>query len=224
MMIFILLATGPILINRLLRRNLNLPFCYDRWLLFYLIKAPAFPMNTILSWKGLPGTNTLAYYKNSLVTAVKSVTTLAARFGTEVISSQFLNYWTDFISVLESPGTQDRPDPLQRFRVSPSGPAGSPGPRRQHQRFGGNWRRKIRREFAPRRRRRRRSQHRSSRHRRTHGLSSYPRCHLPGTHVIKILSSPSLFREISWLFQPSFMYAGELGSLPVEVKHNGPVL
>ncbi len=28
-------------------------------------QAPALPVNTRLFWKGLPGTNTLAYYENS---------------------------------------------------------------------------------------------------------------------------------------------------------------
>jgi hypothetical protein len=32
----------------------------------------ALPANIRLGWKGLPGTNTLAYYKNPLITAVKS--------------------------------------------------------------------------------------------------------------------------------------------------------
>ncbi len=35
-------------------------------------EAPAFTANTRLSWKGLPGTDTLAYYENLLITAVKS--------------------------------------------------------------------------------------------------------------------------------------------------------
>ncbi len=30
------------------------------------------PTNTRLGWKGLPGTNTLAYYNNPLITIVKS--------------------------------------------------------------------------------------------------------------------------------------------------------
>ncbi len=33
----------------------------------------ASPTNIRLGWKGLPGTNTLAYYKNPLITAVKSL-------------------------------------------------------------------------------------------------------------------------------------------------------
>jgi hypothetical protein len=32
----------------------------------------ASPTNIRLSWKGLPGTNTLAYYKNPLITVIKS--------------------------------------------------------------------------------------------------------------------------------------------------------
>jgi hypothetical protein len=32
----------------------------------------ALPTNIRLGWKGLPGTNTLAYYENSEITTVKS--------------------------------------------------------------------------------------------------------------------------------------------------------
>ncbi len=39
--------------------------------------ALALPTNNRLGWKGLPGTNALAYYKNSLLTAVKCFITLA---------------------------------------------------------------------------------------------------------------------------------------------------
>ncbi len=35
-------------------------------------EALAIPANTRLGWKGLPGTDTLAYYENLLITAVKS--------------------------------------------------------------------------------------------------------------------------------------------------------
>ncbi len=34
--------------------------------------APALPANIRLGWKGLPGTNTLAFYENLSITAVKS--------------------------------------------------------------------------------------------------------------------------------------------------------
>ncbi len=34
--------------------------------------APALPANIRLGWKGLPGTNALAYYEKSSLTAVKS--------------------------------------------------------------------------------------------------------------------------------------------------------
>jgi len=37
----------------------------------------ALPIDTRLGWKGLPGTNTLAYYGNSQLTSVKSFITLA---------------------------------------------------------------------------------------------------------------------------------------------------
>ncbi len=37
----------------------------------------ALPESIRLGWKGLPGTNALAYYENSYVTAVKSFITLA---------------------------------------------------------------------------------------------------------------------------------------------------
>jgi hypothetical protein len=39
--------------------------------------APALPVNTRLRLKGLPGTNTLAYYENLQITAVKSLTVQA---------------------------------------------------------------------------------------------------------------------------------------------------
>ncbi len=40
-------------------------------------KYLASPANIRLSWKGLPGTNTLAYYEKVLLTVVKSFITLA---------------------------------------------------------------------------------------------------------------------------------------------------
>ncbi len=40
-------------------------------------KLLALPTNNRLIWKVLPGTNTLAYYKNSYLKAVKSFITLA---------------------------------------------------------------------------------------------------------------------------------------------------
>jgi hypothetical protein len=39
--------------------------------------APAFPANIRLGWKGLSGTNALAYYENSKITTVKSFIRLA---------------------------------------------------------------------------------------------------------------------------------------------------
>ncbi len=39
----------------------------------------ASPTNTTLGWKGLPGTNTLAYYENPYNTAVKSFIVQAAK-------------------------------------------------------------------------------------------------------------------------------------------------
>jgi hypothetical protein len=39
--------------------------------------APALLANIRLGWKGFPGTNTLAYYEKSKLTAVKSFITLA---------------------------------------------------------------------------------------------------------------------------------------------------
>ncbi len=39
--------------------------------------APAFPTNIRLRWKGFPRANTLAYWKNSKLMAVKSFITLA---------------------------------------------------------------------------------------------------------------------------------------------------
>jgi len=39
--------------------------------------ALALPTSIRLDWKGLPGTNTLAYYENSSITAVKRFITLA---------------------------------------------------------------------------------------------------------------------------------------------------
>jgi hypothetical protein len=40
-------------------------------------KLLALPSNNELGWKGLPGANTLVYYKNSQLTAIKSLITLA---------------------------------------------------------------------------------------------------------------------------------------------------
>ncbi len=37
-----------------------------------LTQAPSLTANIRLGWKGLPGTNTLAYYKNQQTTSVKS--------------------------------------------------------------------------------------------------------------------------------------------------------
>ena len=46
-------------------------------------QALAFPSDIRLGWKGLPGTNSLAYYERSYLTAVKSFITL--RPGPNVI-------------------------------------------------------------------------------------------------------------------------------------------
>jgi hypothetical protein len=45
---------------------------------------PASPANTILSWKGFPGANTLACYEKSLFTAVKRFITFSP--GANVIN------------------------------------------------------------------------------------------------------------------------------------------
>ncbi len=44
-------------------------------------KLLALPTNIRLDWKGLPFANAIAYYENSLLTAVKSFITLALRDG-----------------------------------------------------------------------------------------------------------------------------------------------
>jgi hypothetical protein len=46
-------------------------------------RPPALPTNIRLGWKGLPGTNALAYYKNLLITASKSFIRFAPEGGTE---------------------------------------------------------------------------------------------------------------------------------------------
>jgi hypothetical protein len=54
-----------------------------RYLLGPILGAPlqgrllALPTNIRLGWKGLPGTNALAYFENSELTAVRSFKTLA---------------------------------------------------------------------------------------------------------------------------------------------------
>jgi hypothetical protein len=44
-------------------------------------QAPAFPTNTILSRKGFPGINTLAYYENSRTVTLKSLITLGPSYS-----------------------------------------------------------------------------------------------------------------------------------------------
>jgi hypothetical protein len=39
----------------------------------------ALPANNTLGWKGLPGTNTLAYYENPLITEEKRFITFAGK-------------------------------------------------------------------------------------------------------------------------------------------------
>jgi hypothetical protein len=46
--------------------------------------------NILLSWKGLPGTNTLAYYKHSQITAVKSFITMGISVDDNAIKLYFL--------------------------------------------------------------------------------------------------------------------------------------
>jgi hypothetical protein len=43
----------------------------------------ALPKDNRLGWKGLPGENTLAYYENPSITALKSFITLATGFMLE---------------------------------------------------------------------------------------------------------------------------------------------
>jgi hypothetical protein len=56
-------------------------------------KAPALPANIRLGWKGLPGTNTLAYYENPYITAVRSFTVQAPGigWGSTVVENWFHN-------------------------------------------------------------------------------------------------------------------------------------
>jgi hypothetical protein len=44
-------------------------------------KAPALPANIRLGWKGLPEMNTLAYYENPYITAVRGFTVQAPGIG-----------------------------------------------------------------------------------------------------------------------------------------------
>ncbi len=65
-------------------------------------KLLALPTNIILGWKSLPGTNTLAQYENSYITAVKSFITLSP--GANVIKKfwpKFTNYRTKLECLLE---------------------------------------------------------------------------------------------------------------------------
>jgi hypothetical protein len=52
--------------------------------MLHLGRLLALPANIRLGWNGLPGTNTLAYYEKSLLTAVKHFKTLAT--GVNVIN------------------------------------------------------------------------------------------------------------------------------------------
>jgi hypothetical protein len=46
-------------------------------------QAPVLPTSIRLSWKGLPGTNTLAYYENLQITDVKFFITLGPEYCNE---------------------------------------------------------------------------------------------------------------------------------------------
>ncbi len=54
-----------------------------------LEQAPALLANIRLSWKGLPGTNTLAYYENSQLTVIKSFIILATDLND-------FSHWSNF--------------------------------------------------------------------------------------------------------------------------------
>ncbi len=55
--------------------------------------ALALPANIKLSWKGLPGTNTLAYYENPQITTVKSFIVqapgVACRANSNIVSVKY---------------------------------------------------------------------------------------------------------------------------------------
>jgi hypothetical protein len=51
----------------------KLVFVSDKPSIMFVGEARSLPANIRLCWKGLPETNTLAYYENSLITAVKSL-------------------------------------------------------------------------------------------------------------------------------------------------------
>ncbi len=55
-------------------------------------QAPVLPTNTIQSYKVGPGANTLAYYDNSLLTAVKSFITFALGSTLVRLSTKILGY------------------------------------------------------------------------------------------------------------------------------------
>jgi hypothetical protein len=55
-----------------------------------LSSALALLENIGLGWKGLPGTNTLAYYKHSQITAVKSFITMGSSVDDNAIKLYFL--------------------------------------------------------------------------------------------------------------------------------------
>jgi hypothetical protein len=55
----------------------------------------ALPTNIRLGWKGLPGTNALAYYKNSGCTAVKSFITLTQ--GLKILPDTHSNIIRKFV-------------------------------------------------------------------------------------------------------------------------------
>jgi len=58
-------------------------------------QAPASPANIRLGWKSLSGTNSLAYYENSLITAVKSFVILDTE---RLLTAKRGNYKNEFMN------------------------------------------------------------------------------------------------------------------------------
>ncbi len=53
-------------------------------MLFIFFQHPSVPTNIILGWKGLPGTNTLAYYEASVVAQDSCFPTLVSNMCSSI--------------------------------------------------------------------------------------------------------------------------------------------
>jgi hypothetical protein len=64
----------------------------------------ALPANIRLGWKGMPGTNNLAYYKNKYITAVKKIIISSIGVTLHIVASLMINIYNRNMFIAQASG------------------------------------------------------------------------------------------------------------------------